>query len=785
MNKLFKVISLLLLQLIVMQSVWAAKPTATALQCSSNVTAGTAVINEIKTNNGDGNAFIEVYLLNEADINNWSLYVKDAQVFTLGSGVCTINTTTTLDNASGGANSTTWPAGTFIVCETPLVPAKDEVLLVDKSTSLSTNDTSVIDYLEYANGANTKPKWSVDAACSTIITNHDANNSDIARIPDGTGSLADNEDNNTPGSSNSGGGGGDVGADSFNCMELSLSGSDPTIKQVYTKLAGTNFTLDIVAIKNSAIDTNYNQTVTVEIIDQNNANAVISTQDLTFVNNTDNGKKSLTFNINNAYKNLACKVTHTTGGNSVSNISDNFSVRPLDFIISSILDNTTTHVAGDVFDIIATTATNNYTGLPVIDNTLRTAHADAIQTGIFAGIFPNASAGVSVGNGFTYSEVGNFTVDTGAVVDSTYTSVDQPILGTDTDCRQGTVSNDLVNGMYGCNITNSLASHAIGRFIPAYFEVTSNTDGTFSNTCVSGGFTYTGQAFTYDTNPSITLTAYNSGDVVTQNYTGDYNKLADTDFVITTPTTDKTQLGADGVNKVNLTWSQNVSPILIDNSNGTLTFTLGDDDYTYTHEENSKTAPFIPEVELNFTDITDSDLVPTKMGMPLEVLSVATPYILTPTDSELRFGRLAIGNAYGSELVPLPVPMYTEYYNGSDFVFNTSDTCTSINLATDITLSNDVAAAQAGNVAITIGDSGSTTGITANIPFVAGNAGLSFSAANDTGYVDINSDNFIITNPWLSFDWDGDGVHDNASVATVTFGLFNGGQKQIFFREVY
>jgi len=780
MNKLFKVISLLLLQLIVMQSVWAAKPTATALQCSSNVTAGTAVINEIKTNNGDGNAFIEVYLLNEADINNWSLYVKDAQVFTLGSGVCTINTTTTLDNASGGANSTTWPAGTFIVCETPLVPAKDEVLLVDKSTSLSTNDTSVIDYLEYANGANTKPKWSVDAACSTIITNHDANNSDIARIPDGTGSLADNEDNNTPGSSNSGGGGGDVGADSFNCMELSLSGSDPTIKQVYTKLAGTNFTLDIVAIKNSAIDTNYNQTVTVEIIDQNNANAVISTQDLTFVNNTDNGKKSLTFNINNAYKNLACKVTHTTGGNSISDISDNFAMRPLAFGVSATLS-ISPEVAGNNFSITADSNTSLYDGLPVIDNTLITAHAGAIQIGTLAGTLPNANTGVSVGNGFTYSEVGDFTVDVGAVVDTTYTGVDQF-----TGCVQNSESNTIDgNGMYGCNIANSAASAVIGRFRPDYFEVTSSTQGTFANECIAGSFTYIGQEFTYSTPPSLTVTAYNSGGVITQNYTGTYNKLVDTDFVITTPTTDKTQLGSDGANKVNLTWSQNVSPILIDNLNGTLTFTLGDDAYAYLHEENSKIAPFIPEVELNFTDITDSDLVPTKMGMPLEVLSVATPYILTPTDSELRFGRLAIGNAYGSELVPLPVPMYTEYYNGSDFVFNTNDTCTLINLATDITISNNVAAAQAGNVAISIGDSGSTTGITANIPFVAGNAGLSFSAANDAGYVDINSDNFIITNPWLSYDWDGDGVHDNASAATATFGLFNGGQKQIFFREVY
>jgi hypothetical protein len=44
--------------------------------------------------------------------------------------------------------------------------------------------------------------------------------------------------------------------------------------------------------------------------------------------------------------------------------------------------------------------------------------------------------------------------------------------------------------------------------------------------------------------------------------------------------------------------------------------------------------------------------------------------------TELRFGRLRLQNAVGSEKLPLPVPMETQYWNGAGFVANAQDSCT-------------------------------------------------------------------------------------------------------------
>jgi len=146
--------------------------------------------------------------------------------------------------------------------------------------------------------------------------------------------------------------------------------------------------------------------------------------------------------------------------------------------------------------------------------------------------------------------------------------------------------------------------------------------------------------------------------------------------------------------------------------------------------------------------------------------------------TKIRFGRLNIENAHGSELLPLAVPVYTEYYNGTSFVINTDDTCTPIS-APQLSFNG-------GTNPITVG-SGTSTASIANSPLTLGKAGLSLSApgANNTGFVDINSDIFISSFPWLAYDWDGDGSHDNSASARATFGIYKGNSQQIYFREVY
>lgn len=173
---------------------------ATALKCSGTQ-SGKAVINEIQTQAG----FVEIYLKSAADIKDWALYLDGSKVATLGTGTCKINDTANADNTSTGTTTTTWPAGSFIICDTAVNPSKGEILLVDKNTALATNNTTVIDYLGYGKlTGGGLPTWTVASACATLYPDHGASNKDIARIPDGTGSLSDNGDNNTKGKSNSG-----------------------------------------------------------------------------------------------------------------------------------------------------------------------------------------------------------------------------------------------------------------------------------------------------------------------------------------------------------------------------------------------------------------------------------------------------------------------------------------------------------------------------------------------------------------------------------------------------
>jgi MSHA biogenesis protein MshQ len=63
----------------------------------------------------------------------------------------------------------------------------------------------------------------------------------------------------------------------------------------------------------------------------------------------------------------------------------------------------------------------------------------------------------------------------------------------------------------------------------------------------------------------------------------------------------------------------------------------------------------------------------------------------------MRFGQLALGNALGSELLNLPIPIQTQYWNGTSFLTNTLDSCTTIT-ASNIALSNYQGALNSGNL---------------------------------------------------------------------------------------
>jgi hypothetical protein len=320
----------------------------------------------------------------------------------------------------------------------------------------------------------------------------------------------------------------------YECLETGVAYNNlvttPAARNpLYTKLSGTNFLFDVVALQSSgAVATTYTAAanVTVELFDDSTSPAPacsaytspVASQAITFVAG-DNGRKTLSTNINlpNAYSKLRCRVRDTNITPTLHGCSsDTFAVRPQQFTVSSTNANadaagtntaaTPTVKASAAFNLTANTSTVGYNGTPVLNTANAAAHTGAIQTGTVAGTFSAASA--ATGNGatgaaFTYGEVGYFRLNANGVVDSNFTTVDSPL----NDCVAGSSSNTLVGGKYGCNVGNAVSPY-FGRFIPDRF------DTVVAQSCNS--FTYSGQPF------AVTVTAMNGAatPAITQNYDG-------------------------------------------------------------------------------------------------------------------------------------------------------------------------------------------------------------------------------------------------------------------------
>ena len=110
---------------------------------------------------------------------------------------------------------------------------------------------------------------------------------------------------------------------------------------------------------------------------------------------------------------------------------------------------------------------------------------------------------------------------------------------------------------------------------------------------------------------------------------------------------------------------------LVDNSNGSHTYTLGADTFSYTRDSNARVGAFNSDVDISIASVSDGDSVSTTFG---------SSNVLMPTSTSIRYGRLSIANAIGSELLNLQMPVTVEVYNNSagDFVPHTVDTCTTV-----------------------------------------------------------------------------------------------------------
>ena len=270
----------------------------------------------------------------------------------------------------------------------------------------------------------------------------------------------------------------------------------------------------------------------------------------------------------------------------------------------------------------------------------------------------------------TYNETGYLYLAPGAYRDDAFTAVDS-LSG---DCVGSTTADAnladiLTDSKYGCSIGNRTVV-SLGRFIPDHFDVTVNTNGAMAAACLAGGFTYTGQPMGYVTAPSLTIKPMNAAisGGVTQNYQGLFQKLVASSVAMTSPATDATRLGRDGLTKTALTAT--ITTGAIGNTSGTMTYTLNASDrFIYPRDANALIGPYTTAIPLIVTAVTESEVSAVGSSSPM-------PQTLTPTGTSMRYGRARIFNAYGSEKLDLPMTLRAEYWTGTGWVQNIDDNCT-------------------------------------------------------------------------------------------------------------
>ena len=225
-----------------------------------------------------------------------------------------------------------------------------------------------------------------------------------------------------------------------------------------------------------------------------------------------------------------------------------------------------------------------------------------------------------------------------------------------------------VGGNSGLDGTGAAGGH-VGRFKPRHFVVTGAP--TLANrealACAST-FTYLNEGLRL----GFTLEARNAQNVLTQNYTGAYAKL------------DLSAAASLGIGA--RSGAMNLTARVDSAMAPAGSFTNGVASLTVTTGVR-RASPDNPDGPYPATQfgIAPNDADPDAAGgvkmqsFDLDVDGDATSehFAIGPT-TELRFGRLRLQNAYGPVSQALPIALEAQYWNGSAFVANALDDCTTL-----------------------------------------------------------------------------------------------------------
>jgi hypothetical protein len=329
----------------------------------------------------------------------------------------------------------------------------------------------------------------------------------------------------------------------------------------------------------------------------------------------------------------------------------------------------------------------------------------------------------------------------------------------------------------GTGLVSGTTSADVGRFVPNGFAVALNTP-LIGTACTAGSYSYMGQPLTYAVAPVITVTAQALGGATTRNYTGAFLKLTNASLTgrTYTPTPASPALDTSGLP------AASVDPAIVDLGTGqaTLTYSAGTG---LKFVRGSAIAPFNANLMLS-ENIIDSDGV----AAPNPVSFGSGTGMSFSAGTTQYYGRLALRDALGSELLDLPMQLTTQYYLSptSGFTTNTADSCTS---APAIAFSNYQLHLTAGETCVRDSGSPGVSGVGCAAAASAAERYLSTAAAGNfnltlaaPGSGNSGAASVTATPPsWLQYSWSA----TTSPVGLATFGVFPGPASRIYQREVY
>lgn len=600
---------------------------------------------------------------------------------------------------------------------------------------------------------------------------------------------------------------------SFNAFETSTPALAIT-GDILTKIAGSGISVDVVAISGGAQQAGFIGQVKVELLgnvatgvslDAWNCPTTFSLQQGSNPANPaiTGGRATVSFDaVPNVYRDVRVRMQWPASSPTVTWCSaDNFAIRPSGFTIAitdtdwqtagtgrtlnnlATVPGGTTHKAGRPFTITASvspgTATNYDGNITVASGGLACRNDYGLTGCVPGSLSPGTWSGAGVSrttSTASYSEAGSFNL---TLEDVDFASVDAGETGT------------------SLTVPQTGGAVAAGRFVPNHFSVSANAPA-FGAACAAGSFGYVGQSFVYSAAPVLTLTASNFSGGTTSNYKGPLWQVTNATL------TGRTYSAASGTLDTSTLPSTGVDPTIdasAANGAGTLTFSAGTPGLKFSRS--TPVAPFDADISLaiNVIDaegvVYESPIGTTANPARFGTATAGNGITFSPGGKQMRFGRLRVVGATGSVLLPLTVPIRTEYWNGTAFTLNSADSCTTLdrkNIAL-VSYAKNLAACETRVLQDPVSFSGGTGTLRMSAPGTSNEGSVTLvpqlGSTITPGYKycatspGAEADAEAASKSYLQGAWTG-GAYDQNPSARAAFGVFGAQPNNfIFRRETY